>query len=85
MSLAHKITKLLQQSKSWTRTNLGDQCPSHPVLSMRPPRRIRPRPLPAGWRSRHAVTPEYDELLITPKKNLDEEEEEEGEGEEIEE
>ena len=27
-------------------------------------------------RSRHAVTPEYDELLITPKENLDQEEEE---------
>ena len=33
-------------------------------------------PIPAAVRSRHAVTPEYDELLITPKENLDQEEEE---------
>ena len=37
-------------------------------------------PIPAAVRSRHAVTPEYDELLITPKENLDQEEEEMEEG-----
>ena len=45
--------------------------PSHSL----PQSAISP-PIPAAVRSRHAVTPEYDELLITPKENLDQEEEE---------
>ena len=56
-------------------------CPTVPSPS--PSLQSLPNP---GVRSRHAVTPEYDELLITPKENLDQEEEEMeeemGEGEE---